>query len=426
MNLTAIHNTILDGRTKGIPGTATPFRLGDIAVQRWNVMAEDMPLPLMLLRRSNLDHNAQVFGDYLHAHDLSLAPHGKTTMAPQIFDEQLAHGAWGMTAATVQQALVMQHYGIRRILMGNQLIGKSAVNTVVAMLRATSDLEFYCFVDSPAQLDNIQRHMAAASSERPINVLLEVGVAGGRTGVRTAEQAQMLAQAIADANPTLIRFAGVAAFESVVPGIADSDAPVAAYAQTVVDIAASLPPVLLEGLDEFILTGGGSGHFDIMADIFGTLKLPMPIRTVLRSGCYVTNDSGAYFAAQEAAREDPNRNWTSQLKPALEVWAYVQSRPEPELALLTMGKRDAPYDAGLPIPFKRFRPGHGTLDTGQAEIFAMNDQHAFVRLPSDSNWQVGDMIGSGISHPCTAFDKWRFIPVVNDDYDVTDGILTEF
>lgn len=294
------------------------------------------------------------------------------------------------------------------------------------MLHHDAELSFYCFVDSPAQLSLIGQHLRAAPPPRPLRVLLEVGIQGGRTGVRTRAQADALADAIAHADPKLVRFAGVAAFEGVVPGIADSADPVAAYAQSVVDIAASLPPELLTGLDEFILTGGGSAHFDMMVGAFGTLSLPAPVRIVLRSGCYITNDSGAYFAAQEAARKDPARNWTSTLKPALEVWAYVQSRPEPGLALLTMGKRDAPYDAGLPVPFARHVPGKGPAPLGTAEIFAMNDQHAFVRLPEDSDWQVGDMIGTGISHPCTAFDKWRFIPVVNDAYDVTNGVLTEF
>jgi D-serine dehydratase len=126
------------------------------------------------------------------------------------------------------------------------------------------------------------------------------------------------------------------------------------------------------------------------------------------------------------ARNDPARPWKGELQPAMEVWAYVQSRPEADLALLTMGKRDAPHDAGLPIPFRRWRPGTGWLDCGAATVFSLNDQHAYVRLGPGADWQVGDMIGCGISHPCTAFDKWRFLPVVDDDYAVIDGVMTFF
>ncbi len=426
MDIATIGETLLDGRTKGIPAGTPPFRLDTIARKGWNVLAEDLPLPLMLLRRSKLDHNARVFSAYLLENGLSFAPHGKTTMAPQIFAEQLAAGAWGLTAATVQQAAVMAHHGATRILIANQIVGRSNVAGAAALLSAHPEMELYCYADSVEQLEQLAGHLAAAPPPRPLRLLLEVGVEGGRTGVRGREDARALAAAIAGADRALVRFAGVAAFEGVVPGIRESSAPVAAFAQKVVEVAADLPAPLLDGLDEFVLTGGGSSHFDLVADRFKALALPVPVRVVLRSGCYVTNDSGSYFAAQEAARLDPARSWKSRLEPAMEAWAYVQSRPEPGLALLTMGKRDAPYDAGLPVPLARHRPGAGPLAAGEAEIFAMNDQHAFARIPANSDWQVGDMVGCGISHPCTAFDKWRFLPVVDDGYTVIDGMLTYF
>ncbi|MCR8726053.1 amino acid deaminase [Frigidibacter sp. ROC022] len=426
MNLTEIQNTILDARTKGIPGTVRPFPLAEIGARGWNLLAEDLPFPQMVLKRSNLDHNKKVFADYLTRHNLSLAPHGKTTMSPQLYAEQLEAGAWAITAATVPQVQVMRHYGVPRIVLANQLIGKTHLASIAALLNADPGFEFYCFVDSVAQLDNMARHLAETPLAQPIRMLLEVGVTGGRTGVRSTAEGLALADAMAAADPTRFRFAGVAAFEGVVPGAAESLQPVIDYAQSTVDIAAALPPALLQGLDEFILTGGGSSHFDIMAECFATLKLDVPVRILLRSGCYITTDNGGYRSNQEAARNDPHRAWKGELRPALEAWTYVQSRPEPGLALLAMGKRDVPYDAGLPKPLRRYRPGVGFRDVGAAEVFAVNDQHAFVRIEPSSDWQVGDLVASGISHPCTAFDKWRFMPIVSDDYTVIDGILTFF
>lgn len=426
MDISPLRDTVLDGRTKGVPGTATPFALADIGTKGWNVLREDMPLPLMLLKRANLDHNGQVFGEYLTQHDLSLAPHGKTTMAPQIFAEQLDSGAWGITAATVNQVLVMHHYGVRRVVLANQLLGKAHVEAIAATINADPAFSFYCFVDSVAQFENIARHLDGTRLARPIRLLIEVGVMGGRTGVRTTRQALEIAEAMAGADASRFQFAGVAAFEGVVPGADKSPELITEFAQSVVDIAAALPPGLIKGLDEFILTGGGSSYFDLVADRFQTLSLPVPVRVLLRSGCYITHDSGVYKSAQDTAETDPARSWKSALRPALEAWSYVQSRPETDLALLSMGKRDVPYDAGLPTPFKLYRPGKGFRDVGSAEIFALNDQHAFVRLGADADWRVGDLVASGISHPCTAFDKWRFLPVVNDDYDVIDGVLTLF
>lgn len=426
MDLTEIRATLLDGTTKGIPGTARPFRLSEIAAQGWNVLREDLPFPLMLLKRSALDHNARVFEEYLTSNGLSFSPHGKTTMAPQIFTEQLAHGAWAITAATVNQAMVMRRFGVDRIILANQLIGRAAIRAIAAEINADPAFEFFTFVDSVAQLQNIERHLAGLTLARPIRLLVEMGVAGGRTGVRTADEGLALVAAIAAADSTHFRFAGVAAFEGVVPGIGKGAEHGESFAETVASFARAIPSSAYAGLDEFVLTGGGSSYFDIIADHFKAVELPVPVRVVLRSGCYVTHDSGGYHAAQAAALSDPRRHWSGALLPALEAWSYVQSTPEPGLALLTMGKRDIPYDSGLPVPLRRYRPGTGWLEIGTAEIFSTNDQHAYVRLGADADWQVGDMVASGISHPCTAFDKWRLIPVVDDSYDVIDGMLTFF
>lgn len=426
MKLDDILATVLDGRTKGIPGTTAPFALRDIAAKKWNVLREDLPLPLMVLKRSALDHNAAVFGAYLVEGRLSLAPHGKTTMSPQIFAEQLAHGAWGMTAANASQVQVMHAYGVKRVVLANQLVGKANIEAIAAMLAADPAFDFYCYVDSAAQLQNLARHLGRPA--RPVKLLLEVGAKGGRTGVRTLADALEVADAVLAADPAVFRFAGVAAFEGVVPGLDKGTGPIGEFAELVVAVARGLPAKLSEGLDEFILSGGGSSYFDIVAEAFKALELPVPVRVLLRSGCYVTHDSGSYHQAQEQAKADPHRHdhHPADLMPALEAWAYVQSMPEPGLAFLTMGKRDVPYDAGLPVPIKLYRPGVGFLPVGAATIFATNDQHAYVRLGEGATWQVGDLVASGISHPCTAFDKWRFIPIVNDAYDIIDGVLTFF
>lgn len=426
MIIDPIRATILDARTKGFPGTAAPILLSEIGKMGWNLLVEDLPFPQMVLKRSNLDHNKRVFGDYLTQHGLALAPHGKTTMAPQLFAEQLEAGSWAITAANVSQVQVMRHYGVPRIVLANQLIGKAHLAIIADLLNHDAGFEFYCFVDSVGQLNNMARHLENRTLARPISMLLEVGVPGGRTGLRSMAEALELAEAMAAVDPAKFRFAGVAAFEGVVPGLADGPQPVIDYAQSVVDIAAALPPVLYVGLDEFILTGGGSSHFDLMAERFATLRLDVPVRIVLRSGCYITTDNGGYRNQQEVARKDPHRTWKGQLRPALEAWTYVQSRPEPGLALLAMGKRDVPYDAALPTPLRLYRPGEGFRDVGMAEIYAVNDQHAYVRVDPTSDWQVGDLVASGISHPCTAFDKWRFLPIVDDDYTVIDGVLTFF
>ena len=114
MDLSEIQNTILDRRTKGIPGSSEPFPLKELKNKKWNILKEDMPMPLMVLKQKNYLHNLKTFSNYLEKHNLDIAPHGKTTMAPQIFSEQIKHGAWGITAGAINQIQVMFDFGIKK------------------------------------------------------------------------------------------------------------------------------------------------------------------------------------------------------------------------------------------------------------------------------------------------------------------------
>ena len=426
MNLTEIQNTLLDARIKGIPGSVEPFLLKEIKNKNWNILNEDLPMPIMVLKQDQLNHNLKTFAEYLKHNNLYISPHGKTTMSPQLFSAQLDHGAWGITAGAINQIQVMYQYGVKRILLANQLLGKSHVETISNYINNDKDFSFYCFVDSLDQFYNIRKNLYDTKLINPINLLPEIGAKNGRTGIRSKEIFLKLVDEIVKDKSNNFSFSGISSYEGIAAVAMKGSHAVHDFCSFIEDTIYSIPSNHFSHLNELIITSGGSTHFDIVGERFSKLDLPIPIKILLRSGCYITHDHGPYLEALKTAQEDKNRNWDQALQPALEIWSYVQSIPETNLAFLTMGKRDAPYDAGLPKPLKRFRPGEGFLELGDPEIFSSNDQHSFVKLSDNHGWKVGDMICSGISHPCTAFDKWRFIPVVNDDYDVIDGILTFF
>ena len=108
------------------------------------------------------------------------------------------------------------------------------------------------------------------------------------------------------------------------------------------------------------------------------------------------------------------------------------SRPEPGLVVLDAGKRDLPFDLDLPVPLAAVRRGRvpgGTAEAvplGKATVTRLNDQHAYVDVEPASELAVGDVVRLGLSHPCTAFDKWRAIPVVDDAGIVVDVLRTYF
>lgn len=140
---------------------------------------------------------------------------------------------------------------------------------------------------------------------------------------------------------------------------------------------------------------------------------------MLRSGCYITHDHGLYARTSPFVGHDPAP------LPALEVWAEVLSLPEPGRAVLGAGRRDVSTDVDLPLPFAVRRDGR-TQPVEGLQVTGVNDQHAMVSVPEHVSLEVGDLVGLGVSHPCTTFDKWRLIPVVTDTYEVTDAVRTYF
>lgn len=420
------------GLTKGLPLTLDTIALSEIGTRGWNLLHEDVPLPAAILRSSALDWNSKIMRKFLDSSSASLCPHGKTTMSPQLFQRQMEDGAWGLTVATPQQLRVARSFGHKRILLANQLIGKAAIRYVLDELRDDPDFDFYCLVDSvdgvELLLDGILKH----DVRRPLQVLLEIGSPGLRCGCRGKEEALRVARAVRDSDSKLV-LRGIEGFEGLFPSESQhgQSNPVTAFLDFLVEMARLLEKEQLFSGDEILLTAGGSNYFDVVTKAFSAAALATPPRILLRSGCYLIHDSGSYARFQQARQDRMQEagNVLPKAEAALEVWTYVQSVPEPTLAILTAGKRDCGHDAGLPVPLRWFRPGLHTQPvalSAEYVVSALSDQHAHMRIPTGHGLKVGDLVGLGISHPCTTFDKWKLLLVVDDDYNITSAVETYF
>ena len=433
LNLSTLDQQTLLPGTKGLALTQ-PLQQKDIAQQHWNVLNADTSFPVAVLKQSALQHNLQWMKKLCESMQVVLAPHGKTTMSPQLFDMQLENGAWGITLATVNQTLIAHRFGVRRVLLANQLISRSDTQAVLGLMKADPTFEFFALTDS---LDGVQRmaeQVQTAGLDRPLPLLVELGFVGGRTGCRSQDDALAVARAIHQ-SPYL-QLAGIEGYEGLLVG-KHRDQDLIAVRAFINDLITLTQQADNEGLfagEQILLSAGGSAYFDLVGRGFEqTMQLSRPVTAILRSGCYVTHDHGFYYHLLQEMQTRESVVKADNLRPALEVWSMVQSRPEPDLAILTMGKRDASYDIDLPFPVKTHRPG----DTSQpfdlpagCKIEKMNDQHAYLRLPKDSaicaSLQVGDLVACGISHPCTTFDKWPVILVVDDAYQVQSAVNTFF
>ena len=429
LTLTPLDEQVLAPGVKGLPITE-PLRQGAIGVQGWNVLRADTSFPVAVLKISVLRHNLDWMRDFCDRYGAVLAPHGKTTMCPQLFGAQLANGAWGITLATAAQVQVAHRFGVRRVLLANQLVARADIDSILTLMQGDADFAFYALADSLAGVARLAAAVAQRRLARPLPLLVEMGIAGKRAGCRSAAEAMDVARAIA-AAPGL-QLAGIEGYEGLL--VSDDRSldvhAVGAFVAQLVDLVRQADAAQLFGGDQILLSAGGSSYFDLVARGFEGVAGPRPVLPILRSGCYLTSDHGSYerLLAQLGEREGQ----PAGLRPALEVWSMVQSRPEPTLAILTMGKRDASYDIDLPVPLVSHRPGVGVplpLPAGCA-IVKMNDQHAYLRLPPGdplcSALEVGDLVGCGISHPCTTFDKWPLLLAVDDDYNVRYGVNTFF
>ncbi|WP_367321087.1 amino acid deaminase [Streptomyces sp. HUAS ZL42] len=410
----------VDHRFKGLPPDADGLTVGELAAQRRNLFTGGFATPVLALSAERLEHNLKLMETYAVRHGLTFAPHGKTSMAPQLFRRQIDHGAWGITLAVPHQVRVARAFGIRRVFLANELVDPAALRWVAAELAADPEFRFICYVDSVRGVELMDAALRGAS--RPLDVVVELAAGeGARTGVRTEAECAAVADAVAGTET--LRLVGVAGYEGEVPQ-ADPER-VHAWLRRLVALAVDFDKAgrfTAAGLDEIVVSAGGSAWFDAVADVFAAIpELSLPVLKLLRSGAYVSHDDGHYRKLTPFNRVPEE----GALEPAFRLWTQVVSRPSADQAFVNAGKRDAAYDLDLPFAQVVRRDGTEHPATG-ISVTALSDQHAWLRTNPEADLEVGDWVGLGLSHPCTSFDKWPLIPVAEADGTVVDYIRTFF
>ncbi|MFE7984000.1 amino acid deaminase [Streptomyces cellulosae] len=405
-------------RFKGLPPDAADLTVGELAAQRRNLFTGGFTTPVLALSAERLEHNLAALETFAERHGLAFAPHGKTSMAPQLFHRQIERGAWGITLAVPHQVRVAREFGVERVFLANELVDAAALRWIAAEQDADPAFRFVCYVDSVRGVELMDAALAGAS--RPVDVVVELAAGeGARTGVRTEAECAALADAVSAART--LRLVGAAGYEGEVPR-ADPER-VRAWLRRLVALAVDFDKAgRFAGLDEIVVSAGGSAWFDAVADVFAEVpELSAPVLKLLRSGAYVSHDDGHYERLTPFNRVPQEGG----LEPAFRLWTQVVSRPSAEQAFTNAGKRDAAYDLDLPVARVVRRDGTERPATG-IEVTGLSDQHAWLRTSSEADVEVGDWVGLGLSHPCTSFDKWALIPVAEADGTVVDYIRTFF
>ncbi|MER5932905.1 alanine racemase [Streptomyces sp. NPDC002054] len=415
---------VVDHRFKGLPpdAEAAGLTVGQLAAERRGLHTGGFTTPVLTLDAQALEHNLAALSAFCARHRLAFAPHGKTCMAPQLFERQLEQGAWGITVAMPHQARVCRAFGVRRIFLANELVDAAALHWVAAELAADPEFRFVCYVDSVRGVELMDA--ALAGRDATVDVVVELGAgAEGRTGIRTEEECVAVAEAVAASGR--LRLVGVAGYEATMPG-ADATT-VRVWLRRLTALAADLDKRgLFAGVteaEEIIVSAGGSEWFDAVAEVFAEVPaLSRPVLKLLRSGAYISHDHGWYSGLTPFNRIPEEGG----LLPAFRLWTQVVSRPNPGQAFINAGKRDIAYDLGLPeVVAVRGADGSERPGTG-ITVTKLSDQHAWLETGPEARLEVGDWVSLGMAHPCTIFEKWPLIPVVEPDGTVTDCIRTFF
>ena len=396
-----------------MPIAAQGLSIADFLSTKPNLFTSDFQFPIMILRDSALENNIKRMASYCKSLGFELAPHVKTSMSPQISQRQLDAGAWALTVANFSQASMMYASGFNRLIIGNEVVEPTSI-AEIAKINGSGAGQIIFYIDSLAGLKIAQDSITNVADAK-LNVFMEIGAVGARTGIRDLELLKIILAEIAKDERIYVR--GVSGFEGVVPGgNRDSDGieKLRIFLRHIVAAAKITAPFIRE--DKIIISGGGSSFFDYVAEEFA--KYEGDAQFILRSGGYVSHDHIGY----ENMYPFMGAPDSERFYPALELWARVLSVPEADLAMLNYGKRDAGNDLHNTLPILKLgkKP-----EAFKGEIEKLNDQHAFMKI-SPGTVAVGDIIGCGISHPCTNFDKWRLLPLVNDNYDVIDLVHTHF
>jgi D-serine deaminase-like pyridoxal phosphate-dependent protein len=325
--------------------------------------------PALLLDLDRFDRNITRLSSSLRDLGVAWRPHTKAHKSPELAQRQIAVGAIGVTCAKVGEAEVMVEHGIPSVLVANELAARSKADRVA---RLQEHAEVIICADDPFHVDLASQAAVAAGATIPM--LVDVNVGMERTGVAPGKPAVELARRI-DRAPGL-RFAGLMAYEGQVLTLWPFEEKRAAAEASIGQLIETVRMVEADGLPVEIVSGGGSGSYQVTARI--------PGMTEIQAGGAALMD---LFYADECHLAEEGYEF------ALTVLSTVTSRPTPDRVIIDAGFKALSHREGV-YPRVIDQPGldwvylsaeHGRLTaSGSAQRIAIGDRLEFIPDYSDT------------------------------------------
>jgi D-serine deaminase-like pyridoxal phosphate-dependent protein len=235
----------------------------------------DLATPALILDLDVARANLQFMAERMRTLPAKLRPHIKVHKCAELARLQVQAGAIGVCTATVWEAIVMSRAGIEDVLVANQVCGEDKIQALAAAGRHG---RLTVAVDDPRNCDELDRAVQAAGGR--LEVMIEVDVGMRRGGVRSAEEALVLARHLSKLPG--LRFRGVQGYEGHCMLEPDREARVAKARKAMDDLEAVVDYLRQSGFPCEVVSAGGTGTYDITgAD---------PRVTEIQAGSYVFMD----------------------------------------------------------------------------------------------------------------------------------------
>ncbi|PPR17878.1 MAG: D-threonine aldolase [Alphaproteobacteria bacterium MarineAlpha9_Bin7] len=333
----------------------------------------NLSTPALILDLASTAQNIQAMIQHCQHTNQKLRPHGKSHKSSVLAQRQIKAGAIGICCATIREAEVMVQNGIPGVLITSPITSNAKIERLVALHQRTTSL--MTVVDDLSTVAAIAAAHTSSGSPNHIELLVDFDVGLHRTGTRDADAACNLAHSIADTEG--LSFVGIQAYAGHLQHIENFDARLQQMAGEAERLKHVVTELCADGLTPNIITGGGTGTYDI--------DHRFNLFTELQAGSYIFTDV-QYNAVHL------NLDLKAPFKPSLMVQASVVSTAHDSHAVIDAGLKSFATDGPAPELYTGAPNG--------AEYRFMGDEHgAIVYSPStNARLQVGDVVSCLVPH----------------------------
>ena len=236
----------------------------------------ELDTPAVVIDLDRLDANIASMAAHARELGYGLRPPVKIHKCSTIAARQVAAGALGMCCSTVVEAEVCVAAGLPGTMIFNIVRSKPKLERVARLNSLTEGL--IVATDHDDHVTELEQ--VARDSGRPLAVMIDVEVGGGRTGLADSAEILRLARRIADSS--VLEFAGLQGYVGNHQNHPDLSERARMSREYLTDFIPLVAELTAAGLPPRVVTGGGTGTHDIDHEL--------GVFTEIQAGSYVFGD----------------------------------------------------------------------------------------------------------------------------------------